>query len=73
MVARMAYDRASGEWGVDWWVWRLVVSERLHVDPVVIRTTWSVRELLEAHVVLDTLELADDAYREDARLKAGTR
>jgi hypothetical protein len=43
---------------VNWWVHRIATSERYRVSPHEIRTMWKMREVLEAHEVLDAFDAA---------------
>jgi hypothetical protein len=46
--------------GVDWVLWRPVVSADIADGLDTIRRRWSLRDLYEAHVVLDTLDAMRD-------------
>ena len=53
--AQAAIDYASSV-GVDWWVWRVVASDRMKDGLADIRRHWSFADLFEAQVVIDTLD-----------------
>lgn len=52
---KRAVEGAATDYAVDWWVWRIAVSERIKDSLTEIRR-WSFVDLFEAHVVLDVLE-----------------
>lgn len=54
---RTLTDRAARD-GVDWWTWRIVVSADIPDGLADIRQRWSFADLLDAHIVLDTMEAA---------------
>ena len=44
---------------MDWWVYRIAMSERFSVSPHEIRERWTWQEVVEAHDVLDAFEAAE--------------
>lgn len=45
--------------GIDWDVWRVLSSPRINVSLVELETQWSLDDLLDANLVLDTFEELD--------------
>lgn len=61
-AARVAVAAARD--GVDWFLWRLVTSNRIHDGLAVIRSSWTIAEITHAHIALDAMEDMDaDARR----------
>jgi hypothetical protein len=60
----MALERAAS-YGIQWWVWRLVVSPDVRASLPEVRYQWAFADVLEAHVVLDALEKARQAMMPD--------
>jgi hypothetical protein len=56
----------ASKFGVDWFLWRIAVSEHIKDGLSDIKMYWSIKDLIEAHVVLDTLQ----RYQEIAKLEA---
>ena len=54
--AKRAIDNASTRYGVDWWVWRIVISPDMKDGLADIRERWPFSDLFEAQVMLDTIE-----------------
>lgn len=53
---------------VDWWIWRIVTSDRIRGDLISIQTEWSIDDVLDAHFVLNAFAEAEaDAEREADR------
>jgi hypothetical protein len=52
--------------GVDWFVWRLVTSERIPDGLVEIRRRWSCWDCIEGHIALDALDRLDEIARAEA-------
>ena len=50
--------------GVDWLIWRVVMSDSIHVGLQEVETYWSLEDLLDAHELLDAFQ--------DAQRKATT-
>ena len=42
--------------GVEWEIWRIVSSGRIHVSLIEIQTQWSIEDVWQAHQVLDLHE-----------------
>ncbi len=54
-------------------MWRVVLSPRIPDGLAHIRHTWTVRDLYEAHQVLDMADTLDDVARADAHREAAVR
>ena len=55
---------------MNWWIQRLVISKDIPDGLADIRRFWSCRDVLEAHMTLDTLEAVRDIMRKEAERKA---
>lgn len=51
--------------GVDWWVWRIVVSPHIPDGLAELRARWSFADALEGHLVLDVIEAAEAEARKE--------
>lgn len=54
--ARRAAERAAHDYGVDWWMWRVLASSELRQSLVEMRDHWTFVNLFHAQVVLDSIE-----------------
>lgn len=51
-----ALARTSAMYGVDWFVWRIVISPHINESLTTIEREWSLGQLVQAHVVLDSID-----------------
>ena len=58
---------------MNWWIWRVTTSKDIPDGLSDIRRHWSFRDLLDAHITLDTLEGARDVIRKEAEAEAARR
>lgn len=54
---------------MNWWVWRLVLSEDIPDGLIAIRSQWSFRDTLEGHLALDALDEGRESARKAAEKK----
>ena len=45
---------------LDWYIWRVLTAERLHVSLTDLKTTWTLLDLADAHDALDLLDQLED-------------
>lgn len=50
---------------VDWGIWRLLTDSSMRVTRAELNTVWTMRDFIEAHIVLDTIDL--QAFRENKK------
>lgn len=65
--------RDAAERGVDWWLWRLVVSQDIPDGLATITRDWSFADTLDGHLALDALEEVRAAHQEREREKAESK
>ena len=52
---------------MNWWVQRIAASERYSSSLIEIQTQWSLADIYEAHMTLDTIEHAEAQAMKSAR------
>lgn len=48
-------ERAARAFGVDWFMWRVLLAEKPIASLVEVRDLWTFADLFDAHVVLDAV------------------
>lgn len=56
--------------GLDWYIWRVLTSDKLHVTLTELKTSWSLLDLAEAHDALDVLDSLNRVAKKRAEVEA---
>jgi hypothetical protein len=51
----------------DWYIWRIITSDKMTVSLTELKTTWSLEDLADAHDSLDLLETLDAKAKAKAK------